>query len=302
MKAFIVKTLLLAGILIVCLLSIVFFVPIQSNDYLQTYNLKCRLLEEVESPRIIFVGGSNLAFGLDSRRIEDSLHVNVINYGLHAGIGLKFMLDDVSTYVRKGDILVFAPEYGHFYDADGEAITIAPIQSVCGWKKLHLLNLKQSMNVLQGLPRILEHIIPRPYGERSYALSGFNRYGDEVKHWNLENILIAPPVLKEKTLDREFGQYFIDKIEKLTDEKQCMVVMVPPVYRETAFKVIKSQTKEIENFLASKGHPFLVSPQSHVLPDECAYDTDYHMSYEGVKRYTSSMIEILKPIVESRGR
>lgn len=80
-------------------------------------------------PRIIFVGGSNLAFGLDSQRIKDSLNINVINYGLHAGIGLKYMVDDISTYARKGDIIVFAPEYSHFYSglAYGESITIAPL-------------------------------------------------------------------------------------------------------------------------------------------------------------------------------
>ena len=83
----------------------------EQDGYLQAYNKKCQLLEDTPSPRIIFVGGSNLAFGLDSQRIKDSLNINVINYGLHAGIGLKYMIDDISTYARKGDIIVFAPEY-----------------------------------------------------------------------------------------------------------------------------------------------------------------------------------------------
>ena len=63
----------------------------EQDGYLQAYNKKCQLLEDTPSPRIIFVGGSNLAFGLDSQRIKDSLNINVINYGLHAGIGLKYM-------------------------------------------------------------------------------------------------------------------------------------------------------------------------------------------------------------------
>lgn len=64
----------------------------EQDGYLQAYNKKCQLLEDTPSPRIIFVGGSNLAFGLDSQRIKDSLNINVINYGLHAGIGLKYMM------------------------------------------------------------------------------------------------------------------------------------------------------------------------------------------------------------------
>ena len=38
----------------------------EQDGYLQAYNKKCQLLEDTPSPRIIFVGGSNLAFGFDS--------------------------------------------------------------------------------------------------------------------------------------------------------------------------------------------------------------------------------------------
>lgn len=295
MKSFIIKTLLCGGILVSLVLAVVLWFPIRPNDYLQAYKLKTRLLEETTSPRIIFVGGSNLAFGLDSQRIKDSLRVNVVNYGLHAGIGMKFMLDDVETYTRKGDVIVIAPEYSHFYTIQyGEAETIAPIQKICGWKKLSLLNLKQLMNVIVGFPRIMEYIRPRNYDERSYALSGFNQYGDEVKHWKLESIAISKPGPINASLDVSFGKYFIEKIEALEREKECTVYIVPPVCMGSAFKAMEKSVREVADFLKKNGHPFLVSPDSHALPDEYAFDTSYHMSYEGVKRYTSSMIEILK--------
>ena len=89
MKKFINNILLIAGILITLILAIT-MLPMEQDGYLQAYNKKCQLLEDTPSPRIIFVGGSNLAFGLDSQRIKDSLNINVINYGLHAGIGLKY--------------------------------------------------------------------------------------------------------------------------------------------------------------------------------------------------------------------
>lgn len=298
MKTFIIRTTILGGIVISILLSIVLFAPIQPNDYLQAYKLKCKLLDETESPRVIFVGGSNLAFGLDSRRIKDSLGINVINYGLHAGIGLKFMLDDVATYARKDDILVIAPEYGHFYTIQyGESATIAPIQAIAKWKKLHLLNSTQMKNVILGLPRIMEYIRPKKYSERSYTLSGFNEFGDEVKHWNLESISIKKTGISNRSFDYSFGEYFIEKIELLKKEKQCEILIVPPVCCKSAFEAMKNQADEICSFLNSNGHPFFVSPERHVLPDEYAYDTNYHMNYEGVQIYTSSIIEILKAYI-----
>lgn len=298
MKTFIIRTIILGGIVVSILLGIVLFAPIQPNDYLQAYNLKCKLLNETESPRIIFVGGSNLAFGLDSQRIKDSLGINVINYGLHAGIGLKFMLDDVATYTRKDDILVIAPEYDHFYTIQyGESATIAPIQAIAGWKKLHLLNFTQIKNVLLGLPRIIEYIRPKNYDERSYTLSGFNEFGDEVKHWNLESINIAKPGISNRPFDYSFGEYFIEKIEFLKKEKQCEVLIIPPVCRKSAFDAMTNEWEKIRSFLNDKGHPFLVSPECHALPDKYTYDTDYHMNYEGVQIYTSSIIEILKAYI-----
>ena len=80
----------------------------EQDGYLQAYNKKCQLLEDAPAPRIIFVGGSNLAFGLDSQRIKDSLNINVINYGLHAGIGLKYMIDDISTYAKEKVTLLYS--------------------------------------------------------------------------------------------------------------------------------------------------------------------------------------------------
>lgn len=79
MKTFLFRVLLL-GVLSGVLSGVVMkLIPVK-DSYLLAYNKKCELLEKTESPRIIFVGGSNLCFGLDSKRIADSLHVNVVNY------------------------------------------------------------------------------------------------------------------------------------------------------------------------------------------------------------------------------
>lgn len=296
MREFIFKTVLFTGMTLLLFLGLILFVPVRSNDYFQTYNLKCRLLEETGSPRVVFVGGSNLAFGLDCQSIKDSLGINVVNSGLHAGVGLKYILDDVEAYLRQGDIVVIAPEYEHFYNPYGEAATIAPIQSVCGWKKLHLLNFVQMKNVITGLPRIIMHTLPKPHNERRYVLSGFNEYGDEVKHWQLGSIAIPRPSPIKGVFDRTFGEYFVKKIS-LFKNKGCTVLVIPPVCRETAYEVKQENIEEICSFLKEQGLPFGVSPKVHALPDDCAYDTDYHMTYEGVKKFSSSIVEILRPII-----
>src|SRR5512140_975750 len=92
------------------------------NDYIAAVLEKDRLIRSTPSPKIILVGGSNLAFGIDSRMMEDSLHVNVVNMGLYAKLGLRYMLAQVKPYIKKGDVVVVVPEYDQFYGnfADGD--------------------------------------------------------------------------------------------------------------------------------------------------------------------------------------
>lgn len=285
----------------VFLFLLLVLVPHDKNNYLMAYNKKCCLLDSVPSPRIIFVGGSNLCFGLDSKRIEDSLRVRVINYGLHAGIGLKFMVDDVAEYVTEGDRVVFAPEYDHFYQIMyGEAETLAPLMAYSGWKKCRLLNTSQMLQVMKGLPYVIRMDIHGLLPEKDttvYSLEGINDYGDESRHWTLPDKPVPPDKpAKGNNLDKEFGYYFIGKVEEM-ERRGVRVVIIPPVIRTSSYEAMKPQILALCDFLAEEEHPFLVPPEHHVLPDSCAYDTPYHMNKSGVDRFTSLVISELGRLV-----
>ena len=78
---------------------------------------KQKSLRSCPSPKIILVGGSSLAFGLDSEMIESRVRRPVLNMGLHAGFGLKFMIEEVKPYVDSGDVVLLVPEYEHFWNS-----------------------------------------------------------------------------------------------------------------------------------------------------------------------------------------
>ena len=59
------------------------------DNYLAAVLEKDRLIRSTPSPKIVLVGGSNLAFGIDSKKIEDSLGLRVVNMGLYAKLGLQ---------------------------------------------------------------------------------------------------------------------------------------------------------------------------------------------------------------------
>src|SRR5438132_3489886 len=85
--------------------------------------LSCQL-----SPRIVFVGGSNVAFGVDSSEVRRRLGYHPVNMGLHIELGLNFMLKEAKSLLRAADVVVLSPEYELFgpdYAGSGEILYTA---------------------------------------------------------------------------------------------------------------------------------------------------------------------------------
>ncbi len=89
--------------------------PRVSKSFLFAGLQKDSLLQYTPSPRIIFIGGSNLSLGLNSQMVKDSLRLNPINTGLTFELGLKYMLENTLQYIQPNDIVVLIPEYSLYY-------------------------------------------------------------------------------------------------------------------------------------------------------------------------------------------
>ena len=156
MKLFLRKVTYFALIILI-LTSIGLFLPTTprvSESLLFGAIQKDSLLKNVESPRIIFVGGSNLSFGINSQMIKDSLGLNPINTAIHAAIGLKYMMENTLQYVREGDIVVLAPEYDHFYRKyDVVSEELMRMVFDVNFSNFKLLNFKQKLALIPHIPK-----------------------------------------------------------------------------------------------------------------------------------------------------
>lgn len=88
----------------------------------QNYWLKDVFAERMKSPKIVLLGGSAMAFSIDSSVIEEMCGMPVINLGLHAGLPFRFCLESVSRHVKKGDVVVVALEFNEHFGAGEEKI------------------------------------------------------------------------------------------------------------------------------------------------------------------------------------
>ena len=308
MKKFICKIILLAVVFVVTNVVLLFAIPKDKNAYLCEYNKKIHLLETTQEPRMIFIGGSSIAFGTDSKLVSDSLHYHVINFGLHGGIGIRYPMEDALQYIRKGDVVVLQFEYGNFFaGGNGNRETFASLMISTNWRNTQILNAEQWMNIITGIPRasvkgvirLLKYLkyrnldTPKTGPKHIPAASGFNKYGDEVNHFNYPSkkyVATGKKQQDKEKVDIEFMDWLADAIKQY-EQAGAKVVLLPPVCIKSHF--IHAYNDNIEKALEAIHNPYIVSPSSMVLDDNYTFDTGYHVNREGCNQNTQNIIRSL---------
>lgn len=273
--------------------------PRASKSLLAASTQKDSLLKNVESPRIIFVGGSNLSFGLNSQMIKDSLGLNPINTGIHAAIGLVYMMDNTLQYIREGDIVILIPEYEQFYGnfAYGaeELLRVVFDENSSNIKLLHL---RQVLKMTPYLPnytmskfRIKEYhnITEVPH----YSVSSFNKYGDVYTHWGLEKEMFEPA----KPIIGKFNQSVIEEIKHFRSEienKKAVLYISYPVFQYSSYINSAEQIKLIEDSYMENRFPVIGNPGRYEFPDSLMFNTPAHLIKIGVDYRTELLIDDLK--------
>jgi hypothetical protein len=303
MKKFFLN-LLLVVVPSIGLIILVFLLPPSKslqNSLLFAQADKNRMMENVPGPRIIFIGGSNLSFGLDSKKIKDSLGVNTINTGVHIALGLKYMLSNAENYIRKGDIFVIAPEYQQFYGdiADGEIELLSTIVYIVP-KSIKLLDYKQYYSQIQYIPTFVMSRLKALISESRvdttsgiYDRKAFNSFGDAYIHWKLPKQVVKP-------LKKISGKFNEDALNSLIDFKNAVerrkakLFITFPCYQDLSFYKSKIQIKEVESKLIESGFNLLSKPERYCMSDSLVFDTPYHLTKEGVDLRTSLLIKDLK--------
>ena len=308
MKRFLRRFALLLLLFVTLHLVLVFVIPADRNQYLNAYNRKQQLLDEVPSPRIIFMGGSNTAFGLDSRMVMDSLKLPVINHGLHGGIGLRFPMTEALPRLRQGDIVVLQAEYSIFFEETCNAETMPKLMAATRWQGVARLSAAEWNVVLSGMPMLaLSHLkrlmlypfrhsfnTPAARDHFVYTASGFNEYGDEVSHLQFPATPYAASAYKEtRPVRPAFIRWLRDILHDM-EQRGVRLVMLPPACVDSYFT--GHYNSGIADALRSIGHPYIVQPATMTVPDSLAFDSGYHLNAHGIELNTRRIIGILSSI------
>lgn len=304
---------------IIFLFIVLYFITVASsykpdtNEYLFALLDKNSSLEKKDEKgrnRMIFVGGSNLAFGLDSERIENRFNKKVINMGLHADMGLKFMLNELREKLRHGDTIIIVPEYEHFFGNTFEGgETLAYIFLFVDNSLISKLDFVQALNQLQYIPKLIrqeiKNVIIATIKRKKieidnsvvYQRKFFNNNGDMVGHLEKADVRINDNFIKEKK-NEEVVKY-INNFAMDVSKQNVEVIFLYPDYIDSSFEKNKFQIeelkKELQNELKIK---ILSTPERYKLDNDYFFDTIYHLNKKGRELRTKMVIEDIEKVIK----
>ncbi|MCD8367061.1 MAG: leucine-rich repeat domain-containing protein [Clostridiales bacterium] len=271
---------------------------------------KCALLEEeTEQPRIILVGGSAVAFGVDSALIEAQLPgYTVVNFGMYAALGTTVMLDLSQESLREGDIVLLIPEQqeqtlSDYFDAsilwqglDGAFSLLARLDSD-RWGQLAGTF---PAFAAQKLAWTVTGTGPEPEGVYTHA--SFNKYGDVVSDLCTQNVMSGlydgnTPIRFSSDIPTE---EFVEAVNDYAAAAQARGATVWYYFCPMNTLAVEEGadvdgwTETLQTLLDI---PVVGDPNNSILEAEWFYDTNFHLNASGKTVYTRQLIRDIKAML-----
>lgn len=301
---------------IALLLAVLMIIPLTAAAVVLTPNVygdtflgalapKLERLKTTEGKRIVVVGGSSVAFGLDSPMIQKYTGYEVVNFGLYATLGTRIMLDLSRDYIREGDIVILAPELDKqtlsmYYNA--EAVWQAASSDLSILKEVDFDNYSETV---AQIPEYLSVSLSRTFSkagkispEGIYRSDSFNEYGD-ICYPREYNVMAAGYDLNQTVsltsdlYDPEFLDYVNEYIGDVKEAGGTVYYTFCPVNESALAEGTDEETvAEFYRFVLENIHcPVISDPNSLLLDDVYFYDTNFHLNDVGAKLRTARLIE-----------
>ena len=302
-KSILQKSAILFGLVIITI-TVVLLIPVKRPDHFLLATLdKEHRLYQLSSPKIVVVGGSNTIFNINSRTISDLVGYPVVNMGLHAGLGLMFMLNEIEPAIRKGDIIIIMPEYAQFYRElffGGRIVT--RLLSLNPRFIRYVSTRQQIFEIMKGLGletrSKIVYLLGQSADEETYSRSAFNECGDLMAELVGDQPLaqLAGETYKIRRLD-EINKPAIQELNDFYARMQVCganVFLALPAIPIEKYSDNRVEINDLYSYLKENLEiPMLFSPKTALVPARDFYDTYYHLNTNGRKRYTTVLLNHL---------
>lgn len=255
-------------------------------------------------PRLLLVGGSGTAFSVDSQVLEDSLHRPVVNLAMHAGLGLTFMLRQVQTAARPGDVVLLTPEY---FLSDGDDYTQFYTSELYA-PALEFMTFENPLNYLARragycLKRIQTSLFLGTDDQRGatitdttsvYFRAGFSHRGDLLSPLNnRRSVTIGQIRVTPRAYAGEIA--LINATVANLRRRGVTTVLTYPAFAESQYIANKTTIDQYVSRLRQLRAVTLVGkPELATYPDTCFFDSPYHLHGLSRRAHSEQLARQLK--------
>lgn len=287
-KRFFIKLIVFAAMLIMLFFCIF---PQYEGTLTGSLMSKVQRLKEIDEPKIVLIGNSNLLYGIDSSMLEAEYNMPVVNMGLHGGLGNLFHERMMGLNVHEGDIyIVCHTTYWDLNELTDPVLTWVTVEEHPAlWKLIEPSDLSA---MYKAFPTYIKHGITHyNNGEDLHedTISNINTYGDFNTYrpngeFSSDEFIYASPINDEQV------ERLNDWNEYLAAHGATLLVAGYPIldYENTddysTFAQFEDELSDrLECPCISHYEDYLFSPN---------YFSDYylHLTTDGAKKRTAQLI------------
>ncbi len=303
------------------ILGTAFLTPSQySKTFYGALDLKYERLTSIQHDKIVVLGGSSVAFGLDSALIEKYTGMPVVNFGLYGDLGTRLMLDLSRDHINEGDIVILAPELSAqtlsmyfswettLKACDDNMLMLGALDrtvdewlfSIGGFYKLASAKLAYSINK------------NTPDPEDVYNSDNFNKYGDiDPSKFPRENNIMKNQYLPgesylvnldESIVESEFIEYLNAYIRECEEKGASVYFSWCPVNDLSLADGSLENSDAFENYFRENLDCEIISDiNDYVIDSHYFYDTNLHLNDAGVQVRTIRLLKDLLSKLDPAG-
>ena len=306
-----IKRLLLILILVLVLPSMLLAYSMSLPEYYgESYYAELPELYEklktTEGKKIVIVGGSNIAFGVNSAQMEFTLgnqgyDYTVCNFGLYAAVGTSAMLELSEDFISEGDIVVLAIEpTSETFSSYFGATAMLKCAEKTPEMLLHM-NKSQKSNLIGNFVSYLQEraeirrtgLVPKAdgvYGKASFDSNGDMIYTRAGNAMLLGYDTAIPIDFENIVFESAFTEQVNDYIEAAEKKGATVVMSFAPMNQGA---ITDSSEETVYDFfcrLQDAFHCQIISdPNNYIMESGWFYDSNFHLNDAGSKIRTYNL-------------
>lgn len=286
------------------------------DGYLASLGDKVARLKSLSSPKIILVGNSSLAFGMDSEMLEDAFNMPAVNLGLHGSLGNAFHENVAKLNISSGDLVIICHST---YSDDDRPENVGYYWVTLEYHK-NLWDILRPedypINILtypRYWMRSLAHFIRHGAGHEgvpdkepasAYERKSFNKYGDVAvkpeRKRAAEKKIFFPghekiPQVNDTCTSR------LNELNRYTKERGAFLLVAGYPISRGKYSPPEEEYVKFQRELEEKLDCEVISDfRDYFMPYSYFYDTTLHLTKEGTLYRTSQLIKDIKKWQEGR--